>query len=89
MFCLRGRLDLNFCVGSALEQNPLNVLEGGGPNRLYHNEGDGTFVEIAEQVGVLDPVAGFPCWFWDFDNDGNLDLYVPNGHMSNTSEKDT
>ena len=32
--------------------------------------------EIAEQAGVVEPVAGFPCWFWDFDNDGHLDLFV-------------
>ncbi|AWT60455.1 MAG: hypothetical protein DF168_01669 [Candidatus Moanabacter tarae] len=49
----------------------------GEPNRLYHNNGDGTFSDIAPLLGVTEPLASFPVWFWDFDNDGALDLYVP------------
>ncbi len=47
-----------------------------GANRLYHNNGDGTFTDIAKDAGVEKPSQSFPAWFWDFDNDGNLDLYV-------------
>jgi hypothetical protein len=47
-----------------------------GPNRLYHNRGDGTFDEVATKLGVADPMRGFSCWFWDYDNDGRLDLFV-------------
>jgi hypothetical protein len=46
------------------------------PNRLYHNQGDGTFSDVAEELGVTLPHESFPCWFWDFNNDGALDLYV-------------
>ncbi len=46
------------------------------PNRLYRNHGDGTFEDVAAQLGVTGPLASFPAWFWDFDNDGALDLYV-------------
>ena len=56
--------------------NPFNVLEKGGANRLYRNRGDGTFEDVTEALGVGDPVTAFPCWFWDFDNDGNLDIYA-------------
>lgn len=45
-------------------------------NRLFRNNGDGTFTDVAEKVGVSKPVHSFPCWFWDANNDGNLDLYV-------------
>jgi hypothetical protein len=45
-------------------------------NRLYRNQGDGTFSDVAALVGVTSPVASFPAWFWDYDNDGNLDLFV-------------
>ena len=45
-------------------------------NRLYHNNGDGTFTDIAGSAGVKKPLESFPAWFWDFDNDGKLDLYV-------------
>jgi hypothetical protein len=46
------------------------------PNHLYHNKKDGTFEEVAEKLGVARPIASFPAWFWDFNNDGALDLYV-------------
>ncbi|MEM1248316.1 MAG: CRTAC1 family protein [Acidobacteriota bacterium] len=49
----------------------------GGANRLYVNRGDGTFIEKADELGVAGPRNSFPVWFWDFDNDGRLDLYVP------------
>jgi hypothetical protein len=44
--------------------------------RLYHNEGNGTFRDVATELGVTGPSHSFACWFWDFDNDGRLDLYV-------------
>jgi hypothetical protein len=50
------------------------------PCRLYHNEGDGTFVDVAEKLGVTGPGVAFACWFWDFDNDGKLDLFVNDYH---------
>ena len=47
-----------------------------GANRLYRNRGDGTFSDVADDLGVTGPMASFPAWFWDYDNDGVLDLYV-------------
>ncbi len=49
-----------------------------GPCRLYHNEGNGAFRDVANQAGVSGPSHdhSFSCWFWDFDNDGRLDLFV-------------
>ncbi len=47
-----------------------------GANRLYHNNGDGTFTDVAEQLDIDLPIRSFPAWFWDFDNDGTLDIYV-------------
>ncbi|QKK02033.1 MAG: CRTAC1 family protein [Pseudomonadota bacterium] len=53
-------------------------------NRFYRNNGDGTFTEIATQAGVANPDGRSlqPVWF-DFDNDGRLDLYVANDVSSN------
>ena len=48
-----------------------------GYNCLYRNNGDGTFTDVAIAKGVHGPVGSFPVWFWDFDNDGALDLFVP------------
>jgi len=48
----------------------------GEENRLYHNNGDGTFTDVARELGVTRPLASFPSRFWDVDNDGVLDLFV-------------
>jgi hypothetical protein len=54
----------------------LYVANFGGGNRLYRNRGDGTFEDAATALGVVEPEKSFSCWFWDFDNDGRLDLFV-------------
>lgn len=48
---------------------------GGQPNRLYRNNRDGTFTDIAIEAEVTRPLLGFPTWFWDCNNDGHLDLF--------------
>jgi hypothetical protein len=52
------------------------------PGRLYHNEGDGTFRDMAPSLDVVGPAAGSACWFWDYDNDGRLDLFVIGDQVS-------
>ncbi len=52
-----------------------------GPNHLYVNQGDGTFVDRAKELGVDGPWASFSAWFFDYDGDGHLDLFVT-GHAS-------
>ena len=47
-----------------------------GLNRLYRNNRDGTFTDVADQLGVQQPEDSFLSWFWDVDNDGNLDLLI-------------
>jgi hypothetical protein len=54
----------------------LYVSNMGAPNRLYHNNRDGTFTDVAEAAGVVQPHDGFATWFWDFDNDGKLDIWA-------------
>lgn len=54
----------------------LYVSNLGSENRLYHNNGDGTFRDIAKELDVVKPIEGFPVWFWDYNNDGQLDLYA-------------
>ncbi|MCB1087198.1 MAG: CRTAC1 family protein [Verrucomicrobiae bacterium] len=56
----------------------LYVSNLNGPNRLYRNLGDGTFRDVAPELGVAGPSRSFPAWFWDYNNDGHLDLMVPN-----------
>ncbi len=56
-----------------------------GVNRLYRNPGgwrdsdtdhNPRFENVAHKAGVTAPVNSFPCWFFDYDNDGLLDLFV-------------
>jgi hypothetical protein len=47
-------------------------------NRLYRNEGDGTFSDVTRQAGVGDSSWSMGCAAADFDNDGDVDLYVTN-----------
>jgi len=54
----------------------LYVVTDGGDNRLFRNNGDGSFSDIASQAGVTGPFAAHSANFGDFDNDGDLDLYV-------------
>ncbi len=49
-----------------------------GNNTLLHNNGDGTFTNIAKKAGVLDPGFGMGVAIDDYDGDGRLDLYVSN-----------
>ena len=45
-------------------------------NRLYRNQRDGTFKDVTVELGVGQPKSSFPVWFWDYNNDGSLDLFV-------------
>lgn len=53
-------------------------------NHLFRNNGDGTFTDVAPKAGVASPMLnGKKMWsvsaaFLDYDNDGQLDLFVSN-----------
>ncbi len=57
---------------------------------LYHNEGNGLFVDEAPQseVGRATLVTlGFGCFFFDYDNDGWPDIFVADGHIEDAIER--
>ena len=63
-------------------------LVNDGTNRLFRNEGNGTFAPITDQLGpegrgLGDEGAGRSAAFWDFDRDGDLDLYLVNAAGAN------
>ena len=49
-----------------------------GSNRLFRNQGDGTFQDLTQQAGVDDPRWSAGAAFADYDGDGWLDLYLTN-----------
>jgi hypothetical protein len=53
-------------------------------NPLYVNDGHGDFSDVAHQFGIAEATIPFLGWgtsFFDYDNDGWLDLFVVNGHV--------
>ena len=61
----------------------LFVANFGTNNFLYRNNGDGTFTRILSGPVVTDGGLGEGSGWADFDNDGDLDLFVSNGQDSN------
>jgi hypothetical protein len=94
-----GYLDLYVCgyvqykpgTGGASQQFGLEVPFTLNPssyepqrNLLFHNNGDGTFTEVAEKLGVANRQGRSLSALWhDFDGDGWLDLYVANDVSEN------
>ena len=76
-----GALDLFFVNGAAL-QDPMPP--GAKPdksdprywNRLYRNNGDGVFTDVTAEAGVQGRGYGQGVATGDYDNDGDVDLYV-------------
>jgi hypothetical protein len=94
-----GRLDLyvvNY-LDYRLDENPYCGLrkEGyrmychptqfdGMADRLFHNNGDGTFTDVSKQAGIANPAGkGLGVTFCDYDRDGDTDIYIANDTVRN------
>jgi hypothetical protein len=56
----------------------------GMPDRLFHNNGDGTFTDVSRQAGIANPAGkGLGVTFCDYDRDGDPDIYVANDTVRN------
>ncbi len=67
-----GRLDLYvaFNLGSLFERKT--------KNRLFHNNGDGTFTDVTDSAGLVTEWPTIGHTWGDYDNDGRPDLFVSN-----------
>ncbi len=55
-------------------------------NMLWHNNGDGTFTDLAKETGTCNTLWGWAAKFGDFDNDGWQDLFAVDGLRSGSKE---
>jgi hypothetical protein len=56
----------------------LYVTSTRGGNLLFHNKGDGTFTDVTRRAGLVHVGHSQTAAFFDYDNDGHLDLIVTN-----------
>ena len=63
-----------FCVTSPT--HPLRDI-------LLKNNGDGTFTNVSSEAGILPLINGRAIAWGDYDNDGDLDLFISRGQSDN------
>jgi enediyne biosynthesis protein E4 len=92
-----GLLDIFFTNGAAIPS--LEKTDSTFSNRLFHNNGDGTFTDVTEKAGLAGIGYSMGVAAGDYDNDGFVDLYVTgvnrnqlfhnngNGTFTDVSEK--
>lgn len=68
-----GDLDLYLVNGNQIASADPTIT-----NRLYRNDGNWHFVDVTKEAGVGDTGYGQGCTAADYDNDGDIDLYVTN-----------
>ncbi|HKB42489.1 MAG TPA: CRTAC1 family protein [Gemmataceae bacterium] len=66
----------------------LYVTSTRGGNVLFHNNRDGTFTDVTRQAGVKLVAHSQTATYFDYDNDGFLDLFVTNSAQWTTDEYD-
>jgi hypothetical protein len=73
-----GRFGMGCAIGDYDNDGYADILVTAyGPPTLYHNNGNGTFTDVTEKSGLLaaPPWTTSAVWF-DYDNDGRLDLFL-------------
>lgn len=84
-----GDLDLYVLTNQELKGTPSNyrekITDGSSPNndRLYRNNGNGTFTNVAKEAGIVFEGFGLGLGIADFNRDGWPDIYVSNDFVSN------
>ncbi len=67
-----GKLDLFVC------SNIGGLFDRRTPHKLFHNNGDGTFTEVAAQAGIVSRWPAIGHTWGDYNNDGYPDLFLSN-----------
>ena len=81
-----GDLDIFVTNGSTFQElkNPEVLIPQA--DALYQNNGDGTFTDVSEMTGItaLPARVGRGATFGDYDNDGDVDIFIVNNHAAPT-----
>jgi hypothetical protein len=72
------QFDLWHLETTRIMHNDFETARNGGPNVLYHNNGDGTFSDVSAKLGVDDPGWSLDIGAGDINDDGWVDFYVAN-----------
>lgn len=84
-----GDLDLYILVNQKLDNVPTNyrpkITDGSAANndKLFRNEGDGTFIDVTIDAGIVYEGFGLGLAVTDVNDDGWPDIYVSNDYLSN------
>ena len=59
----------------------ISSIDMNKPNALFHNKGNDknnnpVFEDVTQKAGLGENLSSFPTWFWDYDNDGWLDIFA-------------
>jgi hypothetical protein len=75
-----GNLDIFFTNGADISS--LKKTSSKYWNRLFHNNGDGTFTDVTEKAGLTGTGFDTGVAIGDYDNDGNEDIFVAGVHRN-------
>ena len=84
-----GDLDVYILSNSKIEGIPTTyrpkIKDGSSENtdKLYQNNGDGTFTDVSDQSGILIEGFGLGIGIFDINKDGAADIYVGNDYLTN------
>ncbi|MEQ9307615.1 MAG: VCBS repeat-containing protein, partial [Marinoscillum sp.] len=76
-----GYLDIYVCYSGSGDEDERR-------NQLFINNGDLTFTERSKEFGLDDPGYGTQATFFDYDRDGDLDMYLLNHNIEDYKEVD-
>ncbi len=72
--------DLDWFITNITADPTLPPTGFGGWNRLYRNDGNRQFTDVTQAAGVRDSRWSWGTTFFDYDNDGDVDLIATNGY---------
>ena len=77
-----GDLDIFVTNGSTFQELKQPEVLIPQPDALFRNDGDGMFTDVSESAGIaaLPLRVGRGATFGDYDNDGDVDIFIVNNH---------